>query len=136
MRILILGCNLLTNLLLNSMSTDDNQLTIIGTDIHCLNEVADEPRVNTVLNLEPWMKDYLRLGGIDRADAFLALSEDDHQNILASQIAKHIFNVDRVVCKLEHPPLQQLYSELGLEVVSPTLGLLQGLNQSLERQIP
>jgi len=136
MRILILGCSPLTDLLLNSMSTDDHQFTIIGTDINCLSEVADEPRVNTILNLEPWMQDYLRLGGIDRADAFLALSEDDHQNILASQIAKHIFNVDRVVCKLEHPALQQLYSELELEVISPTLGILQDLNQSLQRQIP
>ena len=133
---MILGCSPLTDLLLNSMSTDDHQFTIIGTDINCLSEVADEPRVNTILNLEPWMQDYLRLGGIDRADAFLALSEDDHQNILASQIAKHIFNVDRVVCKLEHPALQQLYSELELEVISPTLGILQDLNQSLQRQIP
>ena len=136
MHILILGCGPLTELLLNSMSTDNHEFTIIGTDINCLNEVADEPRVTTILNLEPSMQDYLQLGGINRADAFLALSDDDHQNILTGQIAKHIFNVDRVICKLQRPTLQQLYSELGLEVVSPTMGLLQDLNQSLQRQIP
>ena len=136
MHILILGCGPLTELLLNSMSTDNHEFTIIGTDINCLNEVADEPRVTTILNLEPLMQDYLRLGGINRADAFLALSDDDHQNILTGQIAKHIFNVDRVICKLQRPTLQQLYSELGLEVVSPTLGILQDLNQFLQRQIP
>ena len=136
MHILILGCGPLTKLLLNSMSTDNHEFTIIGTNINCLNEVADEPRVTTVLNVDPSMQDYLRLGNINRADVFLALSDDDHQNILTGQIAKHIFNVDRVICKLEHPPLQQLYSELELEVVSPTLGLLQDLNQSLQRKNP
>ena len=136
MHILILGCGPLTKLLLNSMSTDNHEFTIIGTNINCLNEVADEPRVTTVLNLEPSMQDYLRLGDINRADVFLALSDDDHQNILTGQIAKHIYNVDRVICKLQRPTLQQLYSELGLEVVSPTMGLLQDLNQSLQRQIP
>ena len=136
MHILILGCGPLTELLLNSMSTDNHEFTIIGTNINCLNEVADDPRVTTVLNLDPSMQDYLRLGDINRADVFLALSDDDHQNILTGQIAKHIFNVDRVICKLQRPTLQQLYSELDLEVVSPTLGLLQDLNQSLQRQIP
>ena len=118
------------------MSMDNHEFTIIGTDINCLNDVADEPRVTTVLTLEPSMQDYLRLGDINRADVFLALSDDDHQNILNGQIAKHIFNVDRVICKLQRPTLQQLYSELGLEVVSPTLGILQDLNQFLQRQIP
>ena len=135
MRILILGCGPLTNLLLTSMNTGEHEFTILGDDVNCLNDVADEPRINTLLTLDPLMQDYLQVGGIDRADAFLALSEDDHQNILTCQIAKHIFNVDKVVCRLDNPQLQQLYSELELEVVSPTLDLLQDLNQSLQSEI-
>ena len=132
MRILILGCGPLTTLLLASPDSADHQFTILSDDIDCLNDLADEPRVNTLLTLEPLMQDYLQLGGIDNADAFLALSEDEHQNILASQIAKHIFNVGKVVCRLENPQLQQLYSELELEVINPTLDLLQDLNRTLQ----
>ena len=132
MRILIVGCGPLTTLLLASPDMAEHQFTILGDDMDCLNDVAEEPRVNTLLTLEPLMQDYLQLGGIDNADAFLALSEDEHQNILTSQIAKHIFNVGKVVCRLENPQLQQLYSELELEVVNPTLDLLQGLNQALQ----
>jgi trk system potassium uptake protein TrkA len=46
------------------------------------------------------MQDYLQEGGIDHADVFLAMSSDDHQNLLVAQIAKHIFNVPKVVCHL------------------------------------
>ena len=129
MRILILGCGPLTSLLLASPGSAEHQFTVLSDDMDCLNEVADEPRVTPMLILEPLMQDYLQLGGIDNADAFMALSEDEHQNILTCQIAKHIFNVGKVVCRLENPQLQKLYSELDLEVVSPTLDLLQDLNQ-------
>ena len=132
MRILILGCGPLTSLLLASPGSAEHQFTVLSDDMDCLNEVADEPRVTPMLILEPLMQDYLQLGGIDNADAFMALSEDEHQNILTCQIAKHIFNVGKVVCRLENPQLQKLYSELDLEVVSPTLDLLQYLNQVLQ----
>ena len=132
MRILILGCGSLTTLLLASPDSAEHEFTILSNDINCLNDVADEPRVNALLTVEPLMQDYLQLGGIDNADAFLALSEDEHQNILTSQIAKHIFNVGKVVCRLENPQLQKLYSELELEVVNPTQDLLQDLNRALQ----
>ena len=132
MRILILGCGPLTTLLLASPDSAEHQFTILSDDIDCLDDVADEPRVNTLLTLEPLMQDYLQLGGIDNADAFLALSEDEHQNILTSQIAKHIFNVGKVVCRLENPELQRFYSELELDVVNSTLDLLQDLTQTLQ----
>ena len=132
MRILILGCGPLTTLLLASPESNEHQFTILSDDIDCLNEVANEPAVNTLLTLEPLMQDYLQLGGIDTVDAFLALSEDEHQNILTSQIAKHIFNVQKVVCRLEDPELQRLYSEMDLEIVNPTLDLLQDITRTLE----
>ena len=135
MRILILGCGPLTSLLLASPDSAEHRFTIISDDIDRLNGVADEPRVTPLLILEPQMQDYLRMGGIDNADAFLALSKDEHQNILTAQIAKHVFNVGKVVCRLENPQLQRLYSGLDLEMVSPTLDLLQDLNRVLQSQI-
>ncbi|MCH7714301.1 MAG: TrkA family potassium uptake protein, partial [Chloroflexi bacterium] len=57
---------------------------------------------------------------------------DEHQNILTSQIAKHIFNVQKVVCRLEDPELQRLYSEMDLEIVNPTLDLLQDITRTLQ----
>ena len=78
------------------------------------------------------MQDYLQEGGIDHADVFLAMSADAHQNILVAQIAKHIFNVPKVVCHLGNSELQVMYAALGLEVVGYSFGLLQDVRQAIE----
>ncbi|PKB83191.1 MAG: hypothetical protein BZY88_02530 [SAR202 cluster bacterium Io17-Chloro-G9] len=130
MRIVILGCGPLIPTLLSSAEAEGHDVTVISDDSDCLdNLLTDEPRVTALLTVEPLMQDYLQQAGIDNADVFLALTEDDHRNVLIAQIARHIFNVPKVVCRLENPRLQQLYSSLDLEVVSPTLELLQDLNQ-------
>jgi trk system potassium uptake protein TrkA len=129
MRIVILGCGPLVSALLAANEAEGHEVTVISGDSDCLETLADEPRITVLLAVEPLMQDYLQQAGIDNADAFLALTEDDHRNVLLAQIARHIFNVPKVMCRLENLQLQELYSNLGLEVVSPTLELLQDLNQ-------
>ena len=98
----------------------------------CLESVASHPGVRVVLTTEPMMQDYLQEGGINHSDVFLAMSADDHENVLVAQIAKHIYNVPKVVCHLGSPQLQVLYAALGLEVVGYSFGLLQDVRQAIE----
>ena len=79
------------------------------------------------------MQDYLQESSIDHCDVFLAMSSDDHQNILVSQIAKHIYNVPKVVCHLDSPQLQVMYAALGLDVIGYSFGLLQDVRQLIQR---
>lgn len=58
--------------------------------------------------------------GIEQADTFLALAHGDNRNVLASQIAKHLFHVDAVVTRLMDPFRGELFSRLGLRTFSPT----------------
>ncbi len=109
------------------------QVTVLSGNRECLEMLANEPQVEVVLTTEPLMQDYLRMGGIDNVDIFLALSRDDHHNALVAQIARHIFNVPRVICYLEHPQLRILYAGLGLDVVGSTLGLVQDIRQAIDR---
>jgi trk system potassium uptake protein TrkA len=65
--------------------------------------------------------DVLRRAGIERADAFAAVTQGDNRNIMASQIALHIFKVPKVVTRIYDPIRQDTYAELGLETISPTV---------------
>ena len=132
MRVLIFGCNRLTASLVPDLAGDDTEITVLGDQRDCLEKVATHPGVRVVLTAEPIMQDYLQEGGISHADVFLAMSADDHQNILVAQIAKHIFNVPKVVCHLGNPQLQVLYAALGLNVVGYSFGILQDVRQALE----
>ncbi len=73
---------------------------------------------------EPLMQDYLQEGGIEITEIFLALSDDDHRNALFAQVAKHMFNVGKVICRLENSQLQELYSSLGLRVIGTSVSAL------------
>src|SRR5215213_9741752 len=65
--------------------------------------------------------DDLVKAGIERADAFAAVTQGDNRNIMAAQIAKHIFKVPRVVTRIYDPIRQDTFKALGLDAVSPTV---------------
>ena len=66
-------------------------------------------------------EDILIRAGIKEADAFAAVTNGDNRNIMASQVAKEIFNIKKVVCRIYDPIRQSTYTELGLETISPTV---------------
>ncbi len=133
MKVLIFGCNQMTNNLVPDLAGADYTVTVLSRDRQCLDRIARDPQVNVILTTEPLMQDYLLNGGISTTDIFLALSSEDHQNALAAQIARHIFNVPKVICHLNDPQLQILYSSLGMDVVGYSFGLLQDIRQSIEK---
>ena len=133
MRVLIFGCNRLGANLVEDLSGRDSHITVLGDDRDCLERIAVNKGVRVVLTAEPMMQDYLQEGSIDHCDVFLAMSGDDHQNILVSQIAKHIYNVPKVVCHLDSPQLQVMYAALGLDVIGYSFGLLQDVRQLIQR---
>ena len=71
--------------------------------------------------------------GIAEADAFVAVTQGDNRNVMAAQMAKHIFGVRRVVCRIYDPIREELYHELGLETISPTKVGARLLKEALER---
>jgi trk system potassium uptake protein TrkA len=66
-------------------------------------------------------EEVLKRAGVEKADAFAAVTNGDNRNIMVSQIAKEIFHVKRVVCRIYDPIRQSTYNELGLETISPTI---------------
>ncbi len=77
-------------------------------------------------------EDILKKAGIEEADAFIAVTQGDNRNIMAAQIAKHIFNVPKVICRIYDPLRRDLYSMLGVEALSPTTIFAQMLKEKLE----
>ena len=132
MRVLIFGCDHLSANLVQDLSGNDNEVTVLGDDRACLETIATYNSLRVVLTSEPMMQDYLQEGNIDHCDTFLAMSGDDHQNILVSQIAKHIYNVPKVICYLDSPQLQVMYAALGLDVVGYSFSLLQDVRQIIQ----
>lgn len=65
-------------------------------------------------------QDVLRRAGVAEMDAFVSCTQGDNRNVMAAQIAKHIFGVSRVVCRIYDPIREEMYHTLGLRTISPT----------------
>ncbi len=65
--------------------------------------------------------DDLVKAGIERADAFAAVTQGDNRNIMAAQIANHVFKVRRVATRIYDPIRQDTFKALGLDAISPTV---------------
>lgn len=63
----------------------------------------------------------LRRAGVEHADGFVAVTEGDNRNIMASQIAKHVFKVPHVVVRIYDPERAEAYEKLGLHTICPTI---------------
>ena len=121
MHILIYGCTRLTDALAPVLVQDGHQVTVVDTDTDQLTLLDNQTSVRTVRLAEPLLQDPLQEGGIDNTDAFLSLSSNDHQNLLFCQIASHIYNVPKVMCRLSDPQLQDFYQPLAYRYWMPAL---------------
>ena len=128
MRVLVYGCGQLASGVVREVLADATHITVLGNERSQLERLVNySDKISAVLLAEPVMHDYLMEAGISHAQAFLALSTDDHENILTAQIAYKMFGVPKVVCHVEDPRLQVLYSMNGLSVVSYSVGVLQDI---------
>lgn len=109
----------------------DNQITVLGKNRGELERLSAYPGVSVVLLTEPVMQNYRLDAGIDHVNAFLALSDNDHENLMLAQIARYMFNVRHVVCHVENPQLQIMYTAMGLNVIGYTTGILQDIRQGI-----
>ncbi len=131
MKVIIMGCGRVGARLAGLLAADGHTVTILDTDAYSFRRL--HPEFNgTALIGSGADEETLKKAGIEEADIFVALTQGDNRNVMAAQIAKHIFNVPRVVCRIYDPLRQELYSTLGLETFSPTTIFAQILKEKLE----
>ena len=126
-----MGCGRVGARLAGLLDADGHTVTVLDIDSYSFRRLP--PSFNgTALVGNGIDEEALKRAGIEEADIFVALTQGDNRNVMAAQIAKHIFNVPRSVCRIYDPLRQELYSTLGLETISPTTVFAQILREKLE----
>ena len=120
MKIVILGCGRVGATLATMMDLAGHTVSIIDYSNESFRRLDPKFSGETVIG-NGVDEEILIRAGIKEADAFAAVTNGDNRNIMASQIAKEIFNVKKVVCRIYDPVRQSTYNELGLETICPTI---------------
>ena len=58
--------------------------------------------------------------GIRRADVFVSATGQDDTNLVGCEIAQRVFNVPRVIARVNNPKNLRIFREVGIECVSST----------------
>ncbi len=114
-----MGCGRVGAHLASLLENDGHEVTVLDIDPSSFAKLPHTFRGNALLG-DGTDEDSLKRAGIQEMDAFIALTAADNTNIMAAQIAKHMFSIAKVVCRIYDPTREELYRELGLETVCPT----------------
>jgi len=119
-KIVILGCGRVGATLATMLDRAGHKVSIIDYSNEAFRRLDPKFGGETLIG-NGVDEEILVRAGIKDADAFAAVTNGDNRNIMASQIAKEIFNVKKVVCRIYDPIRQSTYNELGLDTISPTI---------------
>jgi trk system potassium uptake protein TrkA len=129
-KIIIMGCGRVGAQLASLLDAEGHQVTVLDIDAHSFRRLPPSFG-GTALVGDGTDEEMLRKAGITEADAFVAVTQGDNRNVMGAQIAKNIFNVPRVICRIYDPLRKDVYEALGLEAVSPTTVFAQLLRDKL-----
>ncbi len=119
MRIVIMGCGRVGAQIAGLLEDEGHDITILDIDAYSFRRLPPDFKGTALLG-NGIDEDVLKRAGIEEADVFVAMTQGDNRNVMAAQIAKHIFNVPRVISRIYDPLRQELYDTLGIEAFSPT----------------
>jgi len=119
MRYLIVGCGRVGSNLAKLLVADKHDVVVVDENPAAFkrlgNRFGGQVEVGTGVDY-----DVLKRAGAERADGFVAVTDGDNRNVMASLIAQKMFRIPKIVCRIYDPPRGQLYRELGIETFSPT----------------
>lgn len=132
MKIVIMGCGRVGAQIARLLEQDGHEITVLDIDAYSFRRLPPDFSGTALLG-NGVDEDVLRKAGIEEADVFVAMTQGDNRNVMAAQIAKHIFNVPRVISRIYDPLRQEMYDTLGIEAFSPTTIFAELVKEKIER---
>lgn len=119
MYIVILGCGRVGAELASLLSLEGHDVVVIDKQPESFARLGDAFNGLNITGNGVFTR-VMQDAGIERADIFCALTNSDNINIMASQVARGIFKVKRVISRIYDPRKAVIYKSLGLDVLSET----------------
>lgn len=119
MNVLIMGCSRLGARIATMLDEAGHDITVMDISASSFRRLPPGYRGKKVVG-NGMDGPALERAGIRNADAFMAVTQGDNRNYFASQMAREVYGVARVLCRVYDPDRAELYRELGIETFSPT----------------
>jgi trk system potassium uptake protein len=130
--IVIMGCGRVGSTIAHILEDQGHSVAVIDQDGEAFRKLRSSFKGSKITGVG-FDRDVLIEAGIERADAFAAVSSGDNSNVIAARVARESFNVDRVVARIYDPRRAEVYQRLGI----PTVATVRWTaDQMLRRLLP
>ncbi|MGD0687647.1 MAG: TrkA family potassium uptake protein [Streptosporangiaceae bacterium] len=132
MHIVIMGCGRVGSTIAHILEDQGNTVAVIDQDAEAFRKLRPGFKGSKITGMG-FDRDVLIEAGIERADAFAAVSSGDNSNVIAARVARESFSVHNVVARIYDPRRAEVYQRLGI----PTVATVRWTaDQMLRRLLP
>jgi len=121
MKIIVVGAGNVGRTLANMMSAEKHKVAIIEKDEERSKAAADSCDA-LVIKGDASELNILKDAGIDKADALVAVTDDDKSNLMVCEIAKSL-GVRKIISKINDTANEELFSKLAIVSTIPIVGI-------------
>jgi trk system potassium uptake protein TrkA len=115
--IVIMGCGRVGSTLAHILEDRENTVAIIDRDPEAFRRLRSSFKGDRITGIG-FDRAVLVQAGIERADAFAAVSSGDNSNIISARVARETFGVQRVAARIYDPRRAEVYERLGIPTVA------------------
>ncbi len=112
-----MGCGRVGSTLANDLQAQGHSVAIIDQEREAFRRLGSEFNGKTVTGVG-FDREVLVEAGIEKAEAFAAVSNGDNSNILAARVARETYGVRNVVARIYDPRRAEIYQRLGIPTVA------------------
>lgn len=127
-----MGCGRVGSTLARSLEKRGHSVAVIDQNPDAFRRLGPDFEGQTVKGVG-FDREVLSESGIERAEAFAAVSSGDNSNILSARVVRETFDVQNVVARIYDPGRAEVYERLGI----PTVATIRwAAEQALRRLLP
>jgi trk system potassium uptake protein len=128
--IVIMGCGRVGSRIAHTLEDQGHSVAVIDQDPEAFRKLRSGFKGIKVVGVG-FDRDVLTEAGIQRADAFAAVSSGDNSNVIAARVARESFGVQRVVARIYDPRRASVYQRLGIPTVATVAWTADQMMRSL-----
>jgi trk/ktr system potassium uptake protein len=115
--VVIMGCGRVGSTIAHTLEAREHTVAVIDQNPDAFRRLGPDFAGLTITGVG-FDRDVLVEAGIERADAFAAVSSGDNSNIISARLARETFSVARVVARIYDQKRAEVYERLGIPTVA------------------
>lgn len=119
MQFIVIGCGRVGAGLAHNLTQRSHTVTVVDSNPDAFTQLSPTFKGQTIVGIG-FDRDVLLRAGIERSDGLAAVTTSDETNVVTALVARQMFQVPKVIARVNNPRQAAIYHRLNLQTIAPT----------------